>query len=107
MMDAELLASAKSGLRRKGKKELVKYLEGGKISRSQAVKAKCYDCDGMGELGECNIEACPLFPYSPYKTRHTAVSAKSKGKDTNIEVSISQTAIGKSQNTENGIVEAI
>lgn len=73
--DRELLESAKSGPRRRGKKELIAYLEGGTISRSAAVRAKCYDCDGMGEEGECDIEACPLFPYSPYK-KH--VSAKSE-----------------------------
>ncbi len=102
--DVELLASAKSGPRRAGRKELIKHLEGGKISRPAACKAMCYSCNGNGESGDCDIEACPLYPYSPYKTRHTAVSAKSKGKDTNIEVSNSQTPIGKSQNVENGIL---
>ena len=74
--DKELLESAKSGPRRAGRKELIKYLEGGKISRPGAVKAKCFDCDGMGDTGECDIIACPLYDFSPYKTRHTAVLAK-------------------------------
>ncbi len=102
--DVELLASAKSGPRRKGKKELVKYLEGGKISRAQAVKAHCFDCMGMGEQNDCDYEACALYPYSPYKI---TVSAKSEDKATNIEVSDSQTAIGKRQNAENGIVGGV
>lgn len=101
--DVELLASAKSGPRRKGKKELVKYLEGGKISRAQAVKAKCYDCDGMGELGECDIEACPLYFYSPYKI---VVSAKKGYIATNKGSDVSQTPIGKSQNAENDKIES-
>ena len=73
--DEELLESAKSGPRRQGKKELVKHLEGGKITRSQAVKAKCYDCNGMGESGDCDIESCSLYPFSPFKMK---VSAKSE-----------------------------
>ncbi len=73
--DKDLLDSAKSGPRRQGKKELVKYLEGGKISRAQAVKAHCYDCCGMGDTGDCDIETCSLYPYSPYKSK---VSAKSE-----------------------------
>jgi hypothetical protein len=102
--DKELLESAKSGPRRAGRKELIKYLQGGKINRPGACKAKCFDCSGMGETGDCNIESCPLYPFSPYKTRHTEVSAKSKGKDALIDVSISQTTIGKGQNDKESII---
>ena len=73
-MDRDLLVSAKSGPLRRGKKELIKHLEGAKITRSQAVKAKCYDCDGMGDTGKCEIESCSLYPYSPYKIAHLAKS---------------------------------
>ena len=66
--DKELLESAKSGPRRQGRKELIKYLEGEDITRQQAIKAKCFNCDGMGETASCEIDSCPLFPYSPYKT---------------------------------------
>ena len=78
--DKELLESAKSGPRRKGKKELVAYLEGGVLTRNQAIKAKCFDCDGMGDTGECEIVSCALFLYSPFKV---AVSAKGEGMTTN------------------------
>jgi hypothetical protein len=66
--DVELLNSAKSGPLRKGRRWLIKYLEGGKISRTQAVQAHCYDCSGMGEHSKCEQESCALYPYSPYKT---------------------------------------
>jgi len=68
----ELLKSAKAGLQRAGRKELIKHLEGGKITRMQAMKAKCYDCNGMGESGECDIEGCPLLPFSPFRSRKVA-----------------------------------
>ena len=72
--DERLLASAKSGPRRAGKKELIKHLEGGKISRMQAVKAHCYDCLGMGTSGDCDQESCPLLPFSPFRPRNTTFS---------------------------------
>ena len=73
-MDKDLLASAKSGMKRKGKRELIKYLEGGKLTRSQAVKAKCFDCSGMGEMKGCDQESCALLPFSPYRTKIVTIS---------------------------------
>jgi hypothetical protein len=105
--DRELLESAKAGPRRAGRKELIKYLEGGTISRPGACKAKCFDCDGMGETGECDIDSCSLYPYSPYKPRNRAVSAKSEGKTTLTGSSLHETHIGKSQNEKETILEAI
>ena len=62
-----MLESAKSGVSRAGKGDLIKYLNGKRITRQQSIKAKCYDCDGMGETGECVIKTCALWPFSPYK----------------------------------------
>jgi len=70
--DNDLLISAKSGKARAGKRELVKWLEGGKITRSQAVKAHCYDCLGMGESGDCDQDSCPLLPFSPFNLQKRA-----------------------------------
>ena len=63
----DFIKSAKEGTRRIGQTQLVKYLSGGTLHRAGAIKAKCYDCDGMGESGVCEIDTCSLFPYSPYK----------------------------------------
>ena len=67
IIDQELLDSAKSGPKRAGRMQLIAHLEGKKISRPAAVKAKCYDCDGMGDTGKCDLKACPLHPYGPFK----------------------------------------
>lgn len=67
--DEALYVSAKSGKMRVGKTQLLKYLTGGRLTQREAIKAKCYDCDGMGETGECDIESCTLYPYSPYQTK--------------------------------------
>ena len=72
--DKELLASAKSGPLRRGKRWLIKYLEGGKISRAQSVEANCYQCLGMGDQGDCDQESCPLLPWSPFRAAKRVIS---------------------------------
>jgi len=65
----ELLRSARGGTMRQGKQDLIKHLEGKRISWGKAIKAKCYDCNGMGELNTCDIVTCPLYPFSPYRKK--------------------------------------
>mgnify|MGYP001608612145 CR=1 FL=1 len=62
-----MLQSAVNGKRRAGQADLIKHLKGKRLIRSQAIKAKCYDCNGMGESDICDGDACSLFPYSPYR----------------------------------------
>jgi hypothetical protein len=68
-IDDKMLKSAMSGKSRAGKGDYVKYLKGGRITRNQSIKAKCYDCQGMGDSGTCEIESCSLYPYSPYANK--------------------------------------
>lgn len=68
-MNNAMLESASNGKLRSGKKELLKHLKGERITRSQAVKAHCYDCSGMGEQKDCEIEECALLPFSPYRNK--------------------------------------
>lgn len=63
----ELLQSALRGRKRAGQADLIKYLRGKKLTQRQAIKAHCYDCDGMGDSGKCDLDICSLFPYSPYR----------------------------------------
>lgn len=55
---------------RRGKKELLQHLEGGKdLTYKQAVLAKCYDC-GCGwsdGAADCNVPTCPLYGFMPYR----------------------------------------
>lgn len=68
-MENDMLTSAKNGTKRAGQTDLIKHLRGIRITQRQAIKAKCYECNGMGELADCDMEGCPLFPYSPYKQK--------------------------------------
>jgi hypothetical protein len=69
-MNGLLLASAKSGKRKSGQKDLINYLSGKRLTQRQAIRAHCYDCLGMGEQDACESEECPLLPFSPYKASH-------------------------------------
>jgi len=67
VIDIDMLKSAESGKTRIGKANLITYLKGGKITRRESIRAKCFDCNGMGESNECDIASCSLYPYSPYR----------------------------------------
>lgn len=52
-----------------GRNFLLKHLYGDKLTRDQAIKAKCADCCGYyidGRL-DCEISGCPLYRYMPYR----------------------------------------
>ena len=69
MMNSENIDLIKQhGKRAKGKKELIKYLEGGKLTYKQAVQAKCFECMGYCIDGriDCGISDCPLYPFMPH-----------------------------------------
>ena len=56
------------GLSAKGQALLVKSIQGERLSASQAIKAKCYDCMGYFEDGkaDCGDPLCPLYPWMAY-----------------------------------------
>lgn len=58
----------KHGTRAKGQQELIRHLGGKRLTRSQAIKAKCYDCMGYyaDSPQDCLNETCPLYAYMPY-----------------------------------------
>lgn len=67
IIDKDLLESAMHGTGRSGKSDLVKHLQGKRLTRQQAIKGKCYDCMGLGEQYICDSLSCPLNSYSPYR----------------------------------------
>jgi hypothetical protein len=57
-----------------GKKKLLSYLKGGKLTAKASIEAKCYECmcgyaDGKRS---CKITDCPLYPRMPYKEKDAA-----------------------------------
>ena len=61
----------RNGKSAQGKKELLKHLDGKKLTLRQAVAAKCYDCGGYYQDGkiDCDLISCPLHPFMPYRIK--------------------------------------
>ena len=75
----DYLRYARSGPRRLGRKEMIAHLEGKALTRKQAMDAKCYECNGMGESDYCDIQSCPLLQHTNMRnTPHTTREGKRK-----------------------------
>ena len=57
------------GIKALGRKELVRHLNGIRLTPKQAASAKCYDCMGGYRDGkvDCGIPTCPLHSIMPYR----------------------------------------
>lgn len=52
----------------KGQNEYLKFKKGEKLNKSQAIKAMCYECNGLEDSkADCQGTLCPLYPFQPYK----------------------------------------
>jgi hypothetical protein len=65
----ELQSILKFGKKAIGRADFEKFLRGHKITRTGALKAKCYDCSAGYTDGimDCSVTYCPLYPYHPYQ----------------------------------------
>jgi len=60
----------KYGLTAQGKHELMKYLEGGRLTRKEAMLSKCFECCNGYADGrvDCQVESCPIYGFMPFAT---------------------------------------
>lgn len=51
-----------------GRSLLLKHFDGKRLTRGQALIAKCCECSGYYADGrvDCQMPDCPLYPYMPY-----------------------------------------
>jgi len=49
--------------RKSGKADYLRFLKGEKSSRSEAIKAKCYECTTGEGTKPCVVKYCPLLDY--------------------------------------------
>ena len=63
----------------KGQKEYEKWQNGGTLTRAQAVKAHCFECNGFEDSAvDCQGNSCPLYAWQPYKGKRRAEKGVSK-----------------------------
>jgi hypothetical protein len=62
----------------RGKKELILYLEGKKLTSRQAILARCFDCMGYYADGkvDCHMPHCSLHPFQPYNQNRVKRTTK-------------------------------
>jgi len=68
-MNSKLISEIKKhGKTARGRQELLKHLDGGRLTLKQAVLAHCYSCLGYYADGkqDCNMSRCPLQPFMAY-----------------------------------------
>lgn len=58
-----------NGKRARGRKELLRAMNGFRLTRGEAILAKCYECMNgyIDGTFDCGITDCPLHPYMPYR----------------------------------------
>lgn len=59
------------GKKARGQAELIKHLEGQRLTLKQAVNAHCYDCMGFYADGkqDCKMPKCSLHPFMAYNQK--------------------------------------
>jgi hypothetical protein len=68
-MNEKIISEIKrQGKTAKGRQELLKHLDGGRLTLKQAVFARCYDCAGFFADGkvDCGLKHCSLHPFMAY-----------------------------------------
>lgn len=78
---SELADIESIGKQIKGRRELVNYLNGKRLTQRQAIAAHCYWCQGYYSDGSirCEEPNCPLHPFNPKVIREAAKVASAKG----------------------------
>ncbi|MCX5827605.1 MAG: hypothetical protein NTV58_06340 [Deltaproteobacteria bacterium] len=53
----------------RGRKELLKHMDGERLTMKEAIIAKCYDCMGhyYDPGKDCKIQHCPLYSFMVYR----------------------------------------
>ena len=78
MKSFRLAILQKSGINSAGKTNLVKHLQGERLTQRQAILAKWCSCMGYHSDGrlDCRMPHCSLYPFRPYKDDPTSSSKK-------------------------------
>ena len=83
-MNSKLISDIqKHGKTARGKKELLKHLEGGRLTLRQATLAKCFDCMNFFSDGkvDCRMPDCSLHPFMPFNENKVKLTTRTISED--------------------------
>lgn len=68
----------KYGKRAVGRSELIRFMQGKRLTNKQMILAKCYECEHGYTDGKkpCPVLDCPLHPHHPYSSLQTRKTGK-------------------------------
>ncbi len=58
-----VLQNVKNWPRSAGKAHYLRFLQEEKLTRDEAIQAKCYECVGGEDTEPCLVSTCPLTPF--------------------------------------------
>jgi hypothetical protein len=63
-----------------GQREMIMFVKGEHLNLHEALKAKCYDCNGYyaDGIADCGDIYCPLHPYMPYNPVKSKLRVRKK-----------------------------
>lgn len=59
----QLINHAHAMPKKSGRADYIKHLEGKRITRDAAIRAKCFECVVGEDTEPCTIPTCPLTPF--------------------------------------------
>ncbi len=57
------LQAVKTWPKKSGKADHLKFLNGERLTRAEAIKAKCYECVSGDDTQPCTVKTCPLLGF--------------------------------------------
>jgi hypothetical protein len=60
------IANVKKWPRKTGKADYLRFLQGERLTRAEAIKAKCFECVTGEDTAPCIVSTCPLTQYCPW-----------------------------------------
>ena len=65
----QTLKNAHAMPRKSGRAEYIKHLQGKRLTRDQAIRAKCFECVGGEDTAPCAIPHCSLTAFCQWNSK--------------------------------------
>lgn len=73
-MNWRKLQSVQAWPKKSGKADYIKFLNGETLSRSAAIRAKCYECATGEDTQPCIVETCPLIGFCQWNKQRARLN---------------------------------
>ena len=71
------ISNVRKWKKKAGKAHYLRFLQGGKLTRDEAIQAKCYDCVCGEDTEPCSVPTCALNAFCPWNKPKKAKTSTS------------------------------